>query len=164
MKMRMLCAAACLCIPALVWAQAGPKTPQALAQLQADATGLTPEQVVDDFHRRLAEGWKEGAEAHLDPALLLFEQGYIEGSRQSYGGGQMYSDMVFAAATQRRLLHRRSGIEGGAAWVLSQVRTRGQVSGQRVDRSCARERLRGTCEWPIIVLLPGLDAIFNVNP
>lgn len=124
---------ACLCMPLMAVAQpaGSPRTVQDLEQLQA--AQLSPEQVVDDFHRRLAEGWKQGAEAHLDPQLLLFEQGYIEGSRQSYAGGQLYSDMVFAAATQRRLLHRRSGTEGKAAWVLSQLRVRGQVGGQQID-------------------------------
>lgn len=105
----------------------------ALESLRARATTLKPEQVVDDFHQHLAEGWKEGALLHLSPELVLFEQGYAERSREAYASGQLESDMVFAASTQREILQRDGGSYAGRAWVTTQAGVRGRVGGQSID-------------------------------
>ncbi len=101
--------------------------------LRSRAVALQPEQVVDDFHQNLAAGWREGALLHLVPDLLLFEQGYVERSREAYANGQLSSDMVFAAATRREILQRDSGNQLGRAWVTTQARVSGQVGPQAID-------------------------------
>lgn len=114
-----------------------PPTPAAAAAaieaLRGRAVVLSPEQVVDDFHQNLAAGWREGALLHLVPDLLLFEQGYVERSREGYASGQMQSDMVFAAATRRETLQRDSGNQLGRAWVTTQARVSGQVGPQAIN-------------------------------
>jgi ketosteroid isomerase-like protein len=118
--------------------QASPSTPAvpAIASPLAD-TELAAEvdaavAVVDEFHRTLREGWKDGVLMLLESDVVIVEQGYLERSREAYARGNLDSDMVFAASTQREVLQRQPQVHGNLAWVVTQARTTGQLAGQRV--------------------------------
>ena len=67
--------------------------------------------VVADFHRALAEGYRDGVLKLLMPNAVIFETGYVEASREQYAAGHLGADMLYAATVQREvvqhLLQRR---------------------------------------------------------
>ena len=61
--------------------------------------------VVADFHRALAEGYRDGVLKLLMPNAVIFETGYVEASREQYAAGHLGADMLYAATVQREVVH-----------------------------------------------------------
>ncbi len=84
-----------------------------------------PEAAVDRFYAALAAGDRAAALAELAPELVVFEQGGAELSREEYAAEHLGADMEFLAATESRIVERRSGGDGATGWVLTRSETTG---------------------------------------
>lgn len=98
------------------------------------ALGADPGAAVDAFHAALRAGKADSALLLLAPDVQMFEQGYVETSRDHYAGPHIKADMLFAHDTSYTVTDRRVQWMGdSAACVLSQTSTRGQFQGQTID-------------------------------
>ena len=89
---------------------------------------------VDAFHAALKAGDTAAALALMAPEVVIFEEGYVERSRDEYASHHLGSDAAFAAASEA-MVERRSGwADGDVAWITSEGRTTGQFNGRPVDR------------------------------
>ncbi len=89
--------------------------------------------VVIDFHQAIQEGYREGAVRLLDENLIVFETGYVEGSRDEYAGGHLDADLQYAMTVQREIVHSQTMVSGNVAVVLSQTRSRGEFAGEKIN-------------------------------
>jgi ketosteroid isomerase-like protein len=89
---------------------------------------------VDAFHAALKAGDTAAALALMAPEVMIFEEGYVERTRDEYASHHLGSDAAFAAASEA-VVERRSGwVDGDIAWITSEGRTTGQFNGRPVDR------------------------------
>ena len=89
---------------------------------------------VDAFHAALKSGDTAAALALMAADVMIFEEGYVERSREEYASHHLASDAAFAAASES-MVERRSGwADGDIAWVTSEGRTTGQFNNRPVDR------------------------------
>ena len=88
---------------------------------------------VDAFHAALKAGDTNAALALMAPEVMIFEEGYVERTRDEYASHHLGSDAAFAAASEA-VVERRSGwVDGDIAWITSEGRTTGQFNGRPVD-------------------------------
>jgi ketosteroid isomerase-like protein len=101
----------------------------AVAPAAADAATA-----VDAFHAALKAGDTDGALALMDPEMVIFEEGYVERSRDEYASHHLGSDAAFAAETQSVHTRRSGWALGDAAWIVTEGRTTGAFNGRVTDR------------------------------
>lgn len=105
----------------------------AVVALPAQAA-TDPAATVDAFHAALHAGKRDLALSLLAPDVSMYEQGFVESSRNSYSGGHITADMLFAKDTSYKVTERHMLWFGdSAACVMSQTTTRGQFQGQTID-------------------------------
>lgn len=126
------------------------------AVLLAAATAVhaqgDPIQTVAAFHAALAGGSKEAVLAFLAPNVVIFEPGVAEVSRDEYAAHHLGSDMEFAKATTEKVIDRRSGRTGDAAWVLTRWEATGTFRGKKVHSRGAETIIleRAVQSWRIV--------------
>jgi ketosteroid isomerase-like protein len=103
--------------------------------LAGEAESPGPEACVDRFHAALEAGDRPGALAELAPEVVIFEQGGAELSRQEYAAHHLEDDVSYLRATETRIVDRRTGGDGGTAWVLTRSETTGTFEGKPVATS-----------------------------
>jgi ketosteroid isomerase-like protein len=91
------------------------------------------EAALDAFHAALAAGDRDAALARLDPAVVIFEAGGAELSREEYASHHLAGDMEYLAATATERVDRRSGASGELVWVLTRSKTSGTFQGKEVS-------------------------------
>ncbi len=87
---------------------------------------VEPVAIVDGFFRSLASGDTRSASAVLDPAVLIFESGGAERSRQEYASHHLGADASFLKSAKHQLLSRTGDAIGDLAWVASEMRLSSQ--------------------------------------
>jgi ketosteroid isomerase-like protein len=112
------------------------------------------EVAIDAFHAALAAGDRDGALARLDPAVVIFEAGGAELSRDEYASHHLAGDMEFLAATTTERVDRRSGASGELVWVLTRSNTTGTFRGEDVSSRGTETALlaRSANGWRIVHL------------
>ena len=125
----------------------------AVAAAAAPAVGEA-EAALDAFHGALAAGDREGALAQLDPAVVIFEAGGAELSREEYASHHLAGDMEYLAATETERVDRRSGASGELVWVLTRSKTTGTFRGEDVSSRGTETALlaRSANGWRIVHL------------
>ncbi len=111
----------------------------AAGAVAAEATDAAA--AVDAFHAALKAGDTARALTYLHPAVMIFEEGGAERSRDEYASHHLASDAAFAAASEATLARRSGWADGDIAWITSEGRTTGQVNGRAVDRLTAETML-----------------------
>jgi mono/diheme cytochrome c family protein len=83
--------------------------------------------VVDRFQKLLAQGKTREAADLLDPAVLIFEGGGAERSREEYASHHLQSDAEFLTTANVALGNRSGVVVGDLAWIAteSELKTRG---------------------------------------
>ena len=120
--------------------------------LAAAAQSAAPIDVVRSFHAALSAGDRDTALATLDPAVIIFEQGGAEMTRNEYASKHLKEDVEFSRATTSRTIDQRSDAIGDAAWVLTRSETSGTFQGKPVALSNAETVLlkRTATGWKIV--------------
>lgn len=117
----------------LLLAAAFGRTAPALAEADAAASAESAAAaVVEDFHRALAEGYRDGVIKLMDERAVVFETGFVEASREQYAAGHLDADLLFSAQVRREVVHRTVTVTGDTALVLTQSRSDGEFEGQKV--------------------------------
>jgi len=124
------------------------------ARAQAEPAVAEAEAALDAFHAALAAGDRDGALARLDPAVVIFEAGGAELSRDEYASHHLAGDMEFLAATTTERVDRRSGASGELVWVLTRSNTTGTFRGEDVSSRGTETALlaRSANGWRIVHL------------
>jgi ketosteroid isomerase-like protein len=130
-------------------AQAPARQPGSGLKVVVEAQG--PELIVDAFHASLARGDTSAALALLADDAIIYESGGVERGKAEYASHHLSADAAFAKAVPSRVLRRVGGVDGAAAWILSEGRTTGQYRDRAVDRTTTEtallRRVNGT--WRI---------------
>lgn len=113
-------------------ASAEPVPAPAPAPEAATAAPVAPERVVEAFHKALQENFQQGVIDQLAEDVLIFEQGYVERSREEYAGSHLHNDMKFAAATRRTVMGRDAMQDRDLAYVITQSITEGRFGDQDI--------------------------------
>lgn len=109
--------------------------PQAAGRIQArPLADAAAARVVDDFHTALARGDTSAAASLLSEAVIIFEGGSAERSRNEYATAHLPADATFEKAVGSQLVQRSGEASGDMAWVASEGRTKGQFKSRDVDR------------------------------
>ena len=107
--------------------------PLCLAQTTAIAAPKTaPQKFVDDFNAAIVAADRATVERSLDPAVQIFESGYVERSRDEYLGHHFLEDAKFAKGLKTRILKRGETQSGDVAVVWSETATDGTYDGKPV--------------------------------
>jgi ketosteroid isomerase-like protein/mono/diheme cytochrome c family protein len=116
------------------------------------ASAAEPVAVVDEFFRALASGDTAGVTRILDPAVLIYESGGAERSREEYSSHHLGSDVAFLKTARHRLLSRTGDTLGDLAWVASESQLSSSSKGKPVSLvSTETIVLRKTSEgWRIV--------------
>jgi ketosteroid isomerase-like protein len=111
-----------------------------------------PAEVVAAFQESLSRGDRAGVIGALAPDVIIFESGGAELSRDEYASHHLGADMEFSKATKRKVIDRKSGAAGDAAWVLTRSRTSGTFRDKQVDLNGTETMLlRKTADgWRIV--------------
>lgn len=104
----------------------------ALALAGLPAWAATPSETVTAFHAAIHGGDKTRALALLSPAVVIYESGYVERSRDEYAGHHLGSDMEFGKAVTRKVLKRSERIDGNLAMVMEETETTGKFKDKPV--------------------------------
>jgi ketosteroid isomerase-like protein len=116
------------------------------------ANAGTPAAAVEAFQSALVNGDRDSALSWLDPAIVIFESGGAEMSREEYAAHHLDSDLAFLAATKHDVLDRQVQSAGETAWVLSRTRTTGRFRDRPIDvdgvETMVLRRLNG--DWRIV--------------
>ena len=92
--------------------------------LSCAALGTTepsPTAAVNAFHNSLTHGDREAVLAALDPAVVIFEGGEAELSRDEYAAHHLAADLEFARAVPSTVTSQSERVEGSIAWVLTRT-------------------------------------------
>ncbi len=156
-------AALCLLIASLPAAAQNDERAEASLELQAaqqladpQASQQSDEQavkaVVDDFHRAMSEGYRDGVLRLMAADAVIFETGYVEANRERYADGHLDADLLFAAGVRRELVHRQVTVVGDLAYALSQSRNRGEFRGEAVNLTNTETMVlrREAATWRIV--------------
>lgn len=90
------------------------------AAVQLPPGALNAAETVDSFQKRLAQGDTRGAAQLLDPAVLIYESGGAEKSRDEYASHHLQSDSAFLKQAEVRQLSRTGNAVGDFAWVATE--------------------------------------------
>jgi ketosteroid isomerase-like protein len=91
-----------------------------------------PHKVVDDFNAAIVAQDRATVERSLDPAVQIFEAGYVERSRDEYLGHHFLEDAKFAKGLKTRILKRGETQSGDVAVVWTETATEGSYEGKPV--------------------------------
>ena len=91
-----------------------------------------PSAIVRSFHEALTSGDRARVLAVLDPAVVIFEQGGAEMSRDEYTSEHLDADIEFSRATSSKVVDQRTQARGKSAWVLTVSETAGSFRGKDV--------------------------------
>ncbi len=123
-----------------------------VAQADEAADKAAVEAAVVDFHRALAEGYREGIVNLIAPEAVVFETGYVEASRDQYVNGQLQADLMYAITVKREVVHRQTTVSGDMALSISQSRNKGEFQGESVNltntETMVLRRIDG--DWKIV--------------
>jgi hypothetical protein len=89
--------------------------------------------IVDAFHGALTKGDGKAALALLDEQVQIYEQGWVERSKDEYASKHLESDMKFSAATTQSQTARTGAVVGDLAYISTEGRTAGKFEGKAVD-------------------------------
>jgi hypothetical protein len=104
----------------------------ALATCGIGAFAATPGETVSAFHAALSAGNKDKALALLSPAVVIYEAGHVERTRDAYASGHLASDMEFGKEVTRTVLKHTERVDGNIATVLEETQTAGSYKGKVV--------------------------------
>jgi ketosteroid isomerase-like protein len=116
-------AAICTLMLALAPARAGGQAPS------FEAAAAT----VDAFHAALAKGNRDGALALLGDDMQIYEQGWVERSKQEYASHHLASDIEFSAAVTRTQTKRGGTRIGNVAYVMTETKTMGTFEDKAIN-------------------------------
>lgn len=103
-----------------------------LALAGAQAWAATPSDTVSAFHAAIHAGDKTRALALLSPAIVIYEAGHVERSRDEYASHHLGSDMEFGKAVTRKVLKHSERIDGNLAMVMEETETIGKFKDKPV--------------------------------
>ena len=92
-----------------------------------------PAAVVRSFHEALSAGDREHVLGALDPAVVIFEQGGAEMSRDEYASEHLVADIEFSRSTRSKVVDQRVQRTGRSACVLTISETSGTFRGKDVS-------------------------------
>ena len=98
----------------------------------ASAFAATPSETVSAFHKAIHAGEKAKALELLSPAIVIYESGHVERSRDEYASHHLGSDMEFAKVTTRTVLKHTERVDGNIALVTEETETKGAFKGKNV--------------------------------
>jgi ketosteroid isomerase-like protein len=101
--------------------------------LHAQVPPASPADVVTAFHAALHGGNGDAALALLDSAVIVYESGGVEASRDEYRAHHLGADMQFSAGVTREVTSQRTVMSGEVAWVLTESRTLGTFGEREID-------------------------------
>lgn len=104
----------------------------ALLLASAGAFAATPSETVAAFHAAIHAGDKAKAIELLSPAIVIYESGHVERSRDEYASHHLGADMEFAKTTARKVVKHTERVEGNVATVLQETATSGTWKGKPV--------------------------------
>jgi len=104
----------------------------ALALVGLNAFAAGPSDTVAAFHAAITAGDKTRALAMLSPAIMIYESGYVERSRDEYASHHLGGDMEFAKGVKRKVLKHSERVDGNIAIVMEETETTGTVKGKPV--------------------------------
>jgi mono/diheme cytochrome c family protein len=84
------------------------------------AAAAEPAQVVEQFQKFLAKGDTAGAASLLDPAVLIYEGGGAEKSREEYASHHLKSDAAFMKTATLKQISRTGNTVGDLAWIATE--------------------------------------------
>jgi len=116
----------------LAAALAGIALAAAVARAEPASAVVEAERALEAFHAALAAGDRDGALARLSTAVVIFEAGGAELSRDEYAAHHLAGDMEFLAATMTERADRRAEASGDTVWILTRTRTTGTFRGKPV--------------------------------
>ena len=102
------------------------------AVICASAAAATPSETVSAFHAAIHAGDKERALALMSPAVMIYESGYVERTRDEYANHHLAADIAFSKATTRKVLRHSERVDGAVATVLDETETSGAFKGKPV--------------------------------
>ena len=108
------------------------KQPKILSAKAATASAPTIE-VVDTFHKALANGDAKQALALLSDDVLIYEGGGAETSKAEYTSHHLAADMAFLKGVTQSVSSRSAQASGDTALVTSQGATTGTYKGKAID-------------------------------
>ena len=105
-----------------------------VAAAAADADALAePAAAVEAFSAALIKGDAAAASQLLDPAITIFESGWIERSRQEYAAHHMAEDTKFLRSATVTRLSRVGERIGDSAWIATEARITSSAGAKPVD-------------------------------
>lgn len=104
----------------------------ALLLMSVHAWAATPSETVTAFHAAIKAGERDKALAMLSPAVIIYESGHVERSRDEYARGHLGSDMEFSKDMTRKVLKHSEQVNGNVALVLDETDTSGTYKGKAV--------------------------------
>ena len=113
-----------------------------------------PAEVVEAYHKALGGSDPQAVLKLMANDADVFEQGFVDPSREDYSKSSLARDMDFAAKTKREVQSQQAGGDDNVAWVETLSRTRGNYEGGAVDLSEAETAIlkREGREWKIVHL------------
>ena len=102
------------------------------AVIGAGAAAATPSDAVSAFHAAIHAGDKDKALALMSPAVMIYESGYVERTRDEYANHHLAADIAFSKVTTRKVLRHSERVDGAVATVLDETETSGAFKGKTV--------------------------------
>jgi ketosteroid isomerase-like protein len=127
MVLRVIAFSVCLAGASLV--ATGPGNPATAA-----APAVTPLAVVEQFHSAMKRGDANAVAALLADDAVIYEQGWVEISKDEYVTGHLPGDIAYSAGMTDQVVSRGTSTSGTIAVVMTQGRTTGAHEGKPVDR------------------------------
>lgn len=118
-----------LCLAGAAVAAATPASP-----VQAASPAATPLAVVEQFHAAMKRGDAEAVVALMADDAVIYEQGWVEVSKDEYVTGHLPGDIAYSVGMTDQVVSRRVSTSGSFAVVMTQSRTTGTYEGKPVDR------------------------------
>jgi len=104
------------------------------AAAPAIAGQATPAAVVEQFHAAMKRGDAAAVAALMADDAVIYEQGWVEVSKEEYVTGHLPGDIAYSAGMTDQVISRRVSTSGSFAVVMAQSRTTGTYEGKPVDR------------------------------
>ena len=102
--------------------------------VQAATAVATPVAVIDQFHSAMKRGDANAVAALMADDAVIYEQGWVEVSKDEYVTGHLPGDIAYSVGMTDRVVSRRVSVSGSVAVVMTQGRTTGTYEGKAVDR------------------------------
>lgn len=118
-----------LCLAGASVAASAPATP-----VQAATPASGPLAVVEQFHAAMKRGDAEAVAALMADDAVIYEQGWVEVSKDQYVTGHLPGDIAYSVGMTDEVVSRRVSTSGAFSVVLTQSRTTGTYEGKPVDR------------------------------